>query len=68
MAALAVGRSLGSMSAGTAAAAIGALLFMASDAMLAINRFRRPFRLAQAAVLGCYFAGQLLIALSVGGS
>ncbi len=45
-------------------AGLGALLFMASDTMLAINRFRRPFKLAQAAVLGTYFAGQTLIALS----
>jgi len=66
MAALAVSRSIASFSIGTLSAAIGALLFMASDAMLAINRFRRPFHLAQAAVLGTYFVGQLFIALSVG--
>lgn len=65
MAALAVGRALRELSPGTLLAAIGAVLFMASDATLAVNRFRRPFRLAPAAVLGTYFAAQLLIALSV---
>jgi uncharacterized membrane protein YhhN len=66
MAALAVSRAMAGFSIDTLSAAIGALLFMASDAILAINRFRRPFHLAQAAVLGSYFAGQLMIALSVG--
>ncbi len=66
MAALAASRFVARPSVGTISAAIGALLFMASDAMLAIDRFRRPFHLARAAVLGSYFAGQLMIALSVG--
>lgn len=66
MVALAAGRALADFSVGTLAAAIGALLFLASDAVLAINRFRRPFRLSQAVILSSYFAGQLLIALSVG--
>jgi len=43
------------------------VLFLTSDAMLAISRFRRPFMLRDAAVLASYFAGQVLIALSVGG-
>lgn len=46
-------------------AAIGALLFMTSDAVLAINRFRFPFRLAQPIILSTYFAAQTLIALSI---
>jgi uncharacterized membrane protein YhhN len=50
----------------TLAVAIGAVLFMISDLILAIDRFRRPFHLAHALVLATYFAGQLLIALSVG--
>jgi uncharacterized membrane protein YhhN len=50
----------------TLSAAIGALLFLASDLILAIDRFRRPFHLSHAAVLGSYFAGQWLIALSIG--
>jgi uncharacterized membrane protein YhhN len=66
MAALAVGHAMAHFSIGTLFAAVGALLFLTSDAVLAINRFRRPFRLAQAAVLSTYFAGQLLIALSTG--
>lgn len=50
---------------GPRAAALGALLFVASDTALALNRFARPFRAAQAVVLGTYYAAQLLIALSV---
>lgn len=46
-------------------AAVGAALFVVSDSVLAWNRFARPFRAAQALVLGTYWAGQLLIALSV---
>jgi uncharacterized membrane protein YhhN len=66
MAALAAGRAAAHASAGTVSAAAGALLFMASDAVKAVDRYRRPFRLVQAVVLGTYFVGQLLIALSVG--
>lgn len=47
-------------------AAVGALLFLTSDLVLAVDRFRKPFHLAHAVVLASYFAGQLLIALSVG--
>ena len=46
------------------AAALGATLFAASDALLAIDRFRSPFRSARALVRICYFTGQWLIALS----
>src|SRR5512140_2843802 len=65
MAALAIGRFLGQPSGSTRLAAAGAVLFMCSDAMLALNRFRRPFRQAELGVLSTYFAAQLLIALSV---
>ncbi len=41
----------------------GALLFWLSDLMLAINRFRHPFR-AESLSLFLYYGGQLLIALS----
>lgn len=44
----------------------GALLFLASDSLLAWNRFRRPFRSAEALKLGSYFLAQWLIALSAG--
>jgi uncharacterized membrane protein YhhN len=42
---------------------VGACLFWLSDLMLAINRFRRPFK-AEPTSLFFYYAGQLLIALS----
>lgn len=57
--------TLGSHSALLAAA--GASLFVISDTALALNRFRRPFRTAQAVILPTYYAAQLLIAWSVGG-
>lgn len=50
---------------GALAAAVGAVLFMFSDAVLAINRFLKPFRASQALILSSYFAAQALIALSV---
>lgn len=58
--------STGSVNARLAAA--GAALFTASDAVLAHNRFRRPFRAAQAVILSTYFVAQGLIAASVGTS
>jgi uncharacterized membrane protein YhhN len=42
---------------------LGAILFWLSDLMLAINRFRRPFRLERLGLF-LYYGGQLLIALS----
>lgn len=50
---------------GAALALAGALLFMVSDSVLAVNRFRRPFTAAQAVIMSTYFAAQWLIALSV---
>lgn len=53
---------------GTTAARLawcGATLFMVSDAVLAIDRFRRPFAGARAVTLSTYWAAQLLIAWSV---
>ncbi len=50
------------------AAVIGASLFMVSDAVLAINRFRWPFRAGRAINLATYWAAQLLTALSVSGA
>jgi uncharacterized membrane protein YhhN len=43
--------------------AAGAILFMLSDLILAINRFRHPFK-ANRLSLFLYYGGQLLIALS----
>jgi len=52
------------MESGTLALA-GACLFLASDAVLAVNRFRRPFRLGEPVTLATYWTAQLLIAMSV---
>ncbi|MCS3457462.1 lysoplasmalogenase [Aeromonas rivuli] len=54
-----------SLTAGSAAALVGALLFLCSDALLALNRFRRPFPHASAWVMSSYFAAQFLIAASL---
>ena len=48
-------------------AAVGALLFIASDTALAVNRFGRPFAAAPLVVLTTYFAAQWCIARSIGG-
>ena len=47
-------------------AAVGAALFVASDSLLALNRFHTSFRSAQALVMGTYVTAQWLVALSVG--
>jgi uncharacterized membrane protein YhhN len=44
---------------------LGACLFVVSDVALAVNRFAHPFRAVHLLVLGAYYAGQWLIALSV---
>ncbi len=43
---------------------IGAILFVISDSILAVDKFRQSFRSAQLLILITYFAAQLLIALS----
>lgn len=47
------------------AAAVGAVLFVISDAALALNHFRQRFWSAQLLVLGSYYVAQWLIAMSV---
>jgi uncharacterized membrane protein YhhN len=47
-------------------AAAGALLFVVSDSVLALDRFRGRFAAARLLVLSTYFAAQWLIAWSVG--
>ena len=47
---------------GNSLAAIGALLFIASDAMLAIGKFREPFPAGDQLVWIAYYAGQFLMA------
>lgn len=51
--------------AAATAGAIGAALFVVSDALLAINRFRIPFRSAQLWVMSTYVSAQALIVLSI---
>ena len=65
MAGQATGRWYVSGSMVALAAAVGAGLFVVSDAVLAIDRFRWPFRAARAVTLSTYWAAQLLIAISV---
>lgn len=48
----------------TLAAFFGALVFMVSDATLAINKFRLPFKAAQLVILSTYYIAQWLIAYS----
>ena len=60
--ALSAWQSLGTLA--TAAAAVGALLFLGSDTSLGVARFRWRYPGAQVVTLGTYYAGQWLIALS----
>jgi uncharacterized membrane protein YhhN len=46
-------------------AALGAVLFVVSDSMIAINRFYGRFSLADVLIMATYFAAQWLIAMSV---
>jgi uncharacterized membrane protein YhhN len=46
-------------------AGLGALLFFISDAILAWNKFKSPFKIAVGANLTTYYTGQLLLALSI---
>jgi uncharacterized membrane protein YhhN len=64
MSAQAMGRSLLLRTSAARLAAIGALLFVLSDALLAFNRFYAPLRLASLLILGPYYAAQCLIASS----
>jgi uncharacterized membrane protein YhhN len=61
----ALGRWIATPDAGTLAAAGGAVLFLLSDATLALNRFVGSFRYAQLVVMSTYYAAQWLIACSV---
>ena len=65
MAALAAGRFIQWGGAKPLFAFAGAVLFMASDSVLAYDRFAKPIPRAQIVILGTYFAAQTLIALSV---
>ncbi len=62
---LAFNRHQSLLESGTLLALVGAGLFFFSDTLNAVNRFKKPFRPAQALILSTYFAAQLLFALSV---
>jgi uncharacterized membrane protein YhhN len=65
MAWLAIARATGPQAGPAAAsAALGAVTFLASDGMLAVDRFARRFAGAHAAVMLTYYAAQMLIARS----
>lgn len=42
---------------------LGAILFVLSDSLIAINKFTQPFELARIAIMGSYITAQYLIAL-----
>src|SRR5688572_10755046 len=44
---------------------LGSISFVASDSLLAFNKFKSPFPFAEILILSTYFIAQLLIALSV---
>jgi uncharacterized membrane protein YhhN len=41
----------------------GAVLFVLSDSLIAINRFTQPFELARIAIMSSYITAQYLIAV-----
>jgi uncharacterized membrane protein YhhN len=61
MAAQAIGRATLLRDPAATAVAIGAVFFMLSDGLLAINRFAHPLPMAQFWVLATYYAAQVLI-------
>jgi alkenylglycerophosphocholine/alkenylglycerophosphoethanolamine hydrolase len=56
--------TLGGRLPGAVFAAVGAVLFYASDTSLALNRFRRPIPHAAWLTLGIYWIGQIGIAIA----
>jgi uncharacterized membrane protein YhhN len=62
----AVARSLAVGQLGALLACIGAVLFVISDALLALDRFHRPVPVAPLLKRSTYFGGQWLIGLSIG--
>jgi alkylglycerol monooxygenase len=62
MAAQAIGRATVLRDGASMGVAIGAVFFMLSDSLLAINKFALPLPLAQLWVLATYYAAQVLIA------
>ncbi|MGB8951636.1 MAG: lysoplasmalogenase [Candidatus Aminicenantales bacterium] len=64
MAWLAANRYFNFRDSETLFALIGGFLFLISDSILALNKFKKPFKPAQAFILSTYFIAQLLIASS----
>lgn len=60
------GRGIQVEQTGALLAFVGAVLFVISDSILALARFRKEFKLACVLILVTYFAAQCLIASSVG--
>ena len=60
----AAGRRMLTAQEGSLLAFLGALFFIVSDSVLAVDRFKGRFRSAQLVILTTYFAAQWLIALS----
>ena len=60
----AAGRRLLTNQEGSLLAFLGAVLFVASDSLLAVDKFKGRFRSAHLLILGTYFTAQWLIALS----
>lgn len=63
---MALGRWWVTRAPGSGLAALGAVFFVASDSVLALDRFRSPIPMSPLLVLGTYYAAQILIASSVG--
>ncbi len=63
MAAQAIGRATVLRDTGSIAVALGACIFMASDALIALNRFVQPLPLAGLWILSTYYTAQILILL-----
>jgi sterol desaturase/sphingolipid hydroxylase (fatty acid hydroxylase superfamily)/uncharacterized membrane protein YhhN len=64
MAAQAIGRAAVLKDARAVAVAVGAVFFMVSDSLLALNKFWSPLPMAQFWVLATYYVAQVLIAVN----
>jgi uncharacterized membrane protein YhhN len=65
MAAQAIGRATVLRQPSATLVAIGACVFMASDTLIALNRFVSPVPLASLWILSTYYLAQVLIVLQV---
>jgi uncharacterized membrane protein YhhN len=61
MAAQAIGRATVLRGSAAIGVAVGAVFFMLSDTILAINKFAVPLPMAELAILSTYYAAQILI-------